>query len=462
MNKSRQTLKYIISDFLSALLAWLLFNLLRYDEVGIYQGYHSLEQFLLDSHVLQGWALIPVGWLILFYFSGYYNKPFGKSRLTEFLSTALTVIIGVVIVFFAVLLNDLPHSFVIYYKLFFVLLGLQFVLTYVPRLLITLSGIAKIKNREWALRILIIGSGSKAKKVARSLYSMGYDIVGTVNEDESSQVASFMEKTSVDELVVAIESHDNERRLQILYSLYHYNLPIKVLVDKANMISGVKVKTLIGVPLVDVTDNNFSEAEKNIKRTLDYVFSAFAVLFLTPLFLYIAFRVKKDSPGPVLFKQERIGYMGKPFYIYKFRTMVPNADAVLEELLKKDKALAKEYKINKKLKRDPRITKIGKIIRKTSIDELPQILNILKSDMALIGNRPYLPREIEDMGEYYEDIIKTKPGLTGYWQVSGRNNVTFEHRLQLEKYYSNNCSLIFDLKIFFKTFIVVLKCIGSE
>ena len=101
MNKSRQTLKYIISDFLSALLAWLLFNLLRYDEVGIYQGYHSLEQFLLDSHVLQGWALIPVGWLILFYFSGYYNKPFGKSRLTEFLSTARTEIIGVVIVFFA-------------------------------------------------------------------------------------------------------------------------------------------------------------------------------------------------------------------------------------------------------------------------------------------------------------------------------------------------------------------------
>ena len=442
MNKSKQTLKYIISDFLSALLAWLLFNLLRYDEVGIYQGYHSLEQFLLDSHVLQGWALIPVGWLILFYFSGYYNKPFGKSRLTEFLSTALTVIIGVVIVFFAVLLNDLPHSFVIYYKLFFVLLGLQFVLTYVPRLLITLSGIAKIKNREWALRILIIGSGSKAKKVARSLYSMGYDIVGTVNEDESSQVASFMEKTSVDELVVAIESHDNERRLQILYSLYHYNLPIKVLVDKANMISGVKVKTLIGVPLVDVTDNNFSEAEKNIKRTLDYVFSAFAVLFLTPLFLYIAFRVKKDSPGPVLFKQERIGYMGKPFYIYKFRTMYEGAE-LNDPLLSSDD--------------DARITPFGRFMRKYRLDELPQFWNVLKGDMSIVGPRPerkYYIDKIVKKAPFYYLLHNVRPGITSWGMVKygyASDVDKMIERLQYDILYYENMSLILDLTILIYT-----------
>lgn len=199
------------------------------------------------------------------------------------------------------------------------------------------------------------------------------------------------------------------------------------------------------------------------KRITDIIFSLLGLLVLIPVIIIvkIAYMLSGDFEK-IFFTQERIGLNGKTFKLYKFRTMVPNADAVLEEILKKDKALAKEYKINKKLKDDPRITKIGKIIRKTSIDELPQILNILKSDMALIGNRPYLPREIEDMGEYYDDIIKTKPGLTGYWQVSGRNNVTFEHRLQLEKYYSNTCSLIFDLKIFFKTFIVVLKCIGSE
>ena len=142
--------------------------------------------------------------------------------------------------------------------------------------------------------------------------------------------------------------------------------------------------------------------------------------------------------------------------------MVPNADEVLAKLLKEDKEAAKEYKINKKLENDPRITKMGKILRKTSIDELPQLINVLKGDMSLIGNRPYLPREKEDMGDYYNDILKTKPGLTGYWQVSGRSNTTFEERLKLEKYYSNHSSLKLDIKIFFKTFKVVLLHKGSK
>ncbi|MBP9580027.1 MAG: sugar transferase, partial [Parabacteroides sp.] len=281
-----------------------------------------------------------------------------------------------------------------------------------------------------------------AKKVARSLYSMGYDIVGTVNEDESSQVASFMEKTSVDELVVAIESHDNERRLQILYSLYHYNLPIKVLVDKANMISGVKVKTLIGVPLVDVTDNNFSEAEKNIKRTLDYVFSAFAVLFLTPLFLYIAFRVKKDSPGPVLFKQERIGYMGKPFYIYKFRTMYEGAE-LNGPLLSSDD--------------DARITPFGRFMRKYRLDELPQFWNVLKGDMSIVGPRPerkYYIDKIVKKAPFYYLLHNVRPGITSWGMVKygyASDVDKMIERLQYDILYYENMSLILDLTILIYT-----------
>ena len=137
--------------------------------------------------------------------------------------------------------------------------------------------------------------------------------------------------------------------------------------------------------------------------------------------------------------------------------MVPNADEVLFKLLEENKELAKEYKKNKKLDNDPRITKIGRLLRNSSMDELPQIINILKNDMTLIGNRPYLPREKEDMGEYFDDIVKTKPGLTGYWQVNGRSDVSFETRLKLEKYYSNHCGLIMDVKIFLKTFIVIIQ-----
>ena len=142
--------------------------------------------------------------------------------------------------------------------------------------------------------------------------------------------------------------------------------------------------------------------------------------------------------------------------------MVPNADEVLKELLKNNSDMAKEYKTNKKLQNDPRITPAGKFLRKTSLDELPQVINILLGSMSLIGNRPYLPREKEDMGEYYNSIIKTKPGLTGYWQVSGRSNTTFKNRLELEEFYSKNAGFKMDIKIFFKTFKVVLGHKGAK
>ncbi len=160
--------------------------------------------------------------------------------------------------------------------------------------------------------------------------------------------------------------------------------------------------------------------------------------------------------NPIIFSQNRIGKNGKEFKFYKFRSMVSNADEVLFKTLEMDKLMAEEYKKNRKLKNDPRITKVGKVIRKLSIDELPQLINVLKGDMSIIGNRPYLPREKEDMKDFYEDIIKTKPGITGYWQVNGRSKTTFKERLELERYYSNNYSLILDIKIFFKTFKVVL------
>ena len=164
----------------------------------------------------------------------------------------------------------------------------------------------------------------------------------------------------------------------------------------------------------------------------------------------------------IIYTQKRIGKDGKLFKFYKYRTMVPNADALLEGILNSDKKLKKEYDKNKKLKNDPRITKIGKIIRKCSVDEMPQFINVLIGDMSLIGNRPYLPREKDDMGDYYDDIVSTKPGLTGYWQTSGRNDVSFKRRLKLEQEYSKKVGFKMDLKIFFKTFYVVLFSKGAE
>ena len=200
-----------------------------------------------------------------------------------------------------------------------------------------------------------------------------------------------------------------------------------------------------------------------VKRLFDILIALIGCLFLLPVILIvkISYLFHKDFDS-IFFRQKRIGKNGKEFNLYKFRSMVPNADEVLKELLKNDEAARKEYKVNKKLKNDPRVTSMGKILRVTSLDELPQFINIFKGEMSLIGNRPYLPREKEDMGLYYNDIIKTKPGLSGLWQVMGRSNTTFEERLKFEQYYSNNFGFRIDIKIFFKTFGAVLKHKGAK
>ena len=200
-----------------------------------------------------------------------------------------------------------------------------------------------------------------------------------------------------------------------------------------------------------------------IKRIFDILISIIGLILLIPIALIIkvAYMCTGDFTS-IFFVQERIGKNGKLFKFFKFRSMVPNADEVLFRTMELDEIIAAEYNKNKKLKNDPRVTKIGRVIRKLSIDELPQFINVFLGDMSLIGNRPYLPREKQDMGKYFDSIVMTKPGLTGYWQVNGRSDTTFEERLKLEKEYSEKASLLLDIKIFFKTFIVVLFGKGAE
>ena len=199
-----------------------------------------------------------------------------------------------------------------------------------------------------------------------------------------------------------------------------------------------------------------------LKRTVDITASATALLLLSPVFLVTSLAIRKDSDGPAMFTQKRIGKDGKLFEIYKFRTMVPDADKKLFELLDKDEKAREEYKVNKKLKNDPRITKVGNFLRKTSIDELPQLINVLKGDMSLVGPRPYLPREKDDMGAYYNTIIESKPGITGLWQVSGRSNTTFEDRLEFDKEYTENKAFLYDMGLLTKTVGVVIHKDGAE
>jgi exopolysaccharide biosynthesis polyprenyl glycosylphosphotransferase len=441
MKKKTQLFKYLLADYIAANLAWFTFNILRYYLIAQYQGFSTLAGYMEYVHVVKGQIVIPFGWLILHYYSGYYNKTLEKSRLSEFFTTFITVLIGTVFVFFSVLLANLPESIRIYYEQFSYLFLFTFLYTYIFRLSITNYASGKIKNREWTVKALILGTGEKAAQIGDLLEkpssAMAYTIQGCV--DVNPDLGSMIKTTGTEELIVAIDSNDDNELLNLLYSLYQYNLPIKLPLSYSKLLTGgMKIKTITGFPLVDVTGNNFSESEKNIKLSLDKLISAFVLLLLSPVYLYLAIRVKRDSKGPVFVKQERIGYQGKPFMIYKFRTMREDAE--------KDGPLLSS-------ENDERITPFGHIMRKYRLDELPQFWNVLKGDMSLVGPRPerkYYIDKIVKQAPYFYLLHNVRPGISSWGMVKfgyARNVAEMIERMQYDILYYENMSLMLDVKI---------------
>lgn len=468
MRKATQLWMYLVADFFSAAVAWFIFNTLRYYEVAQYEGMESLCSFMKYPRVFAVQVIMPFFWIILHYYSGYYNKPLEKSRLSEFFVTFRTALIGIIFIFFAVLSEGMPEYFYLYYKQFAVLFLCLFAITYFFRALITDRAAKKIRNGEWTVKALVLGNGEKASDIREQLGkpvdSLGYTIEGFVDTSmicfphgntplatvgTLNDLSFLIREYKVEELIVAIDTEEDKVLLSLLYSLYQYKLPIKLPVSYTRILTGgVKIATLTGVPLVDVTDNNFSEAGKNIKYSLDKFVSVLILIFLSPLYAYLAIRVKLDSPGPVFLKQERIGYMGKPFYIYKFRTMREDAE--------KDGPLLSSGN------GDPRVTKYGKYMRKYRMDELPQFWNVLKGDMSLVGPRPerkYYIDRIVGMAPYYYLLHNVRPGITSWGMVKYGYASTVEQmieRMQYDILYYENMSLLLDLKILIYTVRTIL------
>ncbi|MCC8145064.1 MAG: sugar transferase [Bacteroidales bacterium] len=467
MEKKSLLIKYILSDYLTANLAWLFFNILRYYLIAQYEGFPSLGSFLSFHQVIKGQIIIPFGWLVLHYFSGYYNKPLKKSRLIEFTTTFTVSLIGTIGIFFTLLLKNLPESFRIYYEQFTFLFLFSFFFTYIGRFIITSQSTRKIQKREWTLKALILGNGKKAYDIRKELEkpydSMGYTIQGFIdtgldNKNSSNSylptvgnlddLPSLIQSKKTEELIIAIDSQNEEDILKLLYSLYKYKLPIKIPLSYSKLLTGgMKVKTIAGFPLIDVTANNFSESEKNIKFILDKIISLLVLLLLCPLYLYLAIRVRLDSPGPVFLKQERIGFGGKPFMIYKFRTMRQDAE-------KEGPTLS--------VLNDQRITPYGKKMRKYRLDELPQFWNVLKGDMSLVGPRPerkYFIDKIIKEAPYYYLLHNVKPGITSWGMVKygyASNVKQMIERMQYDILYYENMSLGLDTKILIYTIKTII------
>ena len=467
MGKKSQLFKYLIADYIAANLAWFAFNIVRYYEIARYDGFDTLSGFLLYRNVIFGQIIVSFGWLILHYYSGYYNKLFEKSRLSELFTTFGTILIGTIVLFFALLLKILPDSILVYYTQLAYLFFFTFGFTYFFRLIITNQTARKIRNREWTTNALILGTGKKALQIQKLLNepsaSIAYTIQGFIRIDKPSfkpeiderlilgsldNLETLIRDLNTEELIVAIDSEDEDDLLNLLYSLYQYQLPLKLPVSHTRLLTGsINIKTITGFPLFDVTNHNFSEGEKNIKLTLDKLISLFLLVFLSPIYLYLLLRIKKDSEGPVLIKQERIGYLGKPFMMYKFRTMRKDAE-------KNGPTLSSEN--------DERVTPFGQVMRKYRLDELPQFWNVLKGDMSIVGPRPerkhYIDRIVKQ-APYFYLLHNVRPGITSWGMVKfgyARNIDEMIERMKYDILYYENMSLMLDLKIVIYTFRTIL------
>ena len=223
-----------------------------------------------------------------------------------------------------------------------------------------------------------------------------------------------------------------------------------------------EVQDFDGQLLIATSNEKMGLFDSFIKRFVDVAVGLLGIITLIPLIGYVKYKyIKAGDNDSIIFSQNRIGKNGKLIKIYKFRSMIPNAEAELEKLMRENPKIKEEYLTNKKLKNDPRITEVGHFLRKTSLDEWPQFINVFKGEMSFIGPRPYLPREKADMGQYYDSIIKLKPGITGMWQANGRSDVEFDYRCKLDDYYYHNWSIWLDFTIIYKTVKSVIYGKGS-
>ena len=467
MWKKSQLFKYLIADFFAANLSWFAFNIVRYYTIAQYTGFDALSDFMLYRNVIFGQIIIPFGWLILHYYSGYYNNIFEKSRLTEFFITFGATLIGSIIIFFALLLKILPDSIRVYYEQLSYLFFFTFGFTYFFRSILTRQTAQKIRKHEWTTNALILGTGEKALQIQNLLNepatSLAYKVQGFIDINKFSSptiideklimgslddLETHIENLKTEELIIAIDTEFEDDLLNLLYTLYRYQLPIKLPISHTRLLTGnVKMKTITGFPLFDVTHNNFSEAGKNIKLSLDKLISLFFLVFLSPVYLYLALRIKKDSEGSALIKQERIGYRGKPFIMYKFRTMLNDAE-------KNGPTLSSAN--------DERVTRFGQFMRKYRLDELPQFWNVLKGDMSIVGPRPerkYFIDQIVKQAPYFYLLHNVRPGITSWGMVKfgyARNINEMIERMQYDILYYENMSLMLDIKIIIYTFRTIL------
>lgn len=421
------------------------------------------------------WIVFPLLYLIFINIEQLYSRRMQFWKLIEKLFYASIYAIVSIILFLYV--GQIASSTS---RLFIILFGIiSFLFLIFSRYIVK-----KIFERFGVLQIpiLIIGAGKTAEILAKCILDdvgMGYKVIGLLEDNNVedgilkkfpvlggfADAESVIKKTGVQNLLIAAPGLEQVTLVKLIDAVQPLVKSVGVVPNLVGVpMSGVEIESLLNekIMILYLKNNLVKPVNKLLKIFFEIILTVISIVIFSPVLCIIALLIYLDSKGPIIYDGKRVGQGEKEFKCYKFRSMYVNGEEILANYLQNNNDKLQEWQIFHKLNDDPRVTLVGKFLRKTSLDELPQIFNVLMGHMSLVGPRPYLKNEIKEMGEAKNIILLAKPGITGYWQVNGRSDVSFEERVKMDCWYVKNWSLWIDLLIIFKTIKVVINKTGAK